>query len=276
MLNKIQPLNSCRAGQYMIEFARGILRLLLPREKGSWSMILEPVCLAVFLYFKPDILLLAAIALSLFFSRRPLVSTLRFRENNSRIGTNIGLTLALSFLFLASGFTMIQISGWGILLYFLISLPFSLTFLAFDRVKKARHPVAEYAGAVGFSFVPATALALAGHTFSENLALMVFLALRTISAVADVRLKLRLLKTADKKRTSYSYWFVHIWALLVGFVLAFSGFLPGFLPWIMVFSSLRSFHLILSDQLATARAVGIDQMKTGIVFNVLVALAYYF
>lgn len=247
-------------------------QLAFPREKGGWSMVAEPLVLALLLHPRPDTLLLVLAAACLFFFRRPSVALSRVPPGPDA-GAHLIISFLLASLFVATTVPLLLKHGGKFTLFFFLSLPFSVVFLAYDRLKRARDPVAEYCGAVGFTFVPSTAAWFGGLPVPECLALMILLALRSLSAVADVRFKLRQVRQLDPKRGPMLL--LHFASLAIATALAVTAMVPPAMTAVFILISLRSWWLIRSPAMRSPRDVGFAYMRTGIAFIALTALIYH-
>jgi hypothetical protein len=169
------------------------LKLVLPKEHGSWFLALEPVALGLLVTPTAAGAALAVAAVSGFFLRRPLKIFSR-EQDGERLKTAR-----------ASVFVLILIAAIGLLLAAKMGgvdklwplLPAALAGLVFvwcDSRNEAREGAAEVAGAVAFGLLPAAFGALAGWSVPASLALAAFMLVRSVPTVLTVRTNLRIKK----------------------------------------------------------------------------------
>jgi hypothetical protein len=171
----------------------GAIKLILPREHGSWSLALEPLALGMLAAPSKPGIALAAAALSGFFLRRPLRLVLKGKPDPRR-SLAFACIAGLGMLALVNLLLIAQ-SGVSWRLWPLIPAGLAgLMFIWFDSRNEAREGVAEVAGATAFGLLPATFGALAGWSTLASIALAMVMLVRAIPTVMLVRTYLRLNK----------------------------------------------------------------------------------
>jgi hypothetical protein len=169
------------------------IKLIMPREHGSWSLALEPLALGMLAAPSKPGVALAAAALSGFFLRRPLRLVLGGKPDPRRSLAFVcvaGLgVLALVNLLLAA-----KLGGISRLWSLIPAGLAGMTFVWLDSRNEAREGVAEVAGASAFGLLPATFGVLAGWGTMASIALAIVMLVRAVPTVILVRTYLRLNK----------------------------------------------------------------------------------
>jgi YwiC-like protein len=162
------------------------LKLILPKEHGTWSFILEPLVFALLIAPSwPGASLCLAVLIAAF-ARRPLklASTLRDPEERA-LARRISGWMAIG---VAIGFgTTLLLGGIGPGLLLLPSLVAGAAYLLFDRVGESRAAAAEIAGASSLAFIPAGVLAYAGWSTLAALAAAFVMLARVVPTILVVR-----------------------------------------------------------------------------------------
>ena len=161
--------------------------LLLPREHGSWSIVLEPVALGLLAAPSAAGAALAVAALALFLTRRPLRLWYDGRNDTARRRTAAHVALALSGIattaILAAGWRGGFVALWPLLL----TLPAAAAFVIFDLQGEARAAAAELAGTMAFALLPLTFGTLAGLPLATAAGLAAAMLVRLGPTVLVVR-----------------------------------------------------------------------------------------
>lgn len=169
------------------------IRLVLPKEHGSWSLALEPVALGLLVAPSSAGAALASAAVSGFFLRRPwkLMSQAKGDPRQS-LAYGCVATLALAGVFsLWLAIRLGVTGGWWPLLPSAVA---GSVFAWCDGRNAAREGTAEIAGAVAFSLLPAAFYTLAGGSVAGALALAGIMLVRSVPTILTVRTCLRIRK----------------------------------------------------------------------------------
>jgi hypothetical protein len=225
MNNSIQSQNSGRS------IARSVA---LPAEKGSWSLVSEPIVLGLLAAPSWAGAALAMGAFFMFLCNRPLKVYLADRRRGrayERTAVALRFLLgyaAMALVGLAVGFAL---GGWRPFVPLLAALPLLALFAVYDQ-RPGRHWQAELTAPVAFAAIVA-AMALAdGWAWPPALGLWGFMIARAVPAVLFIRARLRL----DKgKEAAPGESLVAVFAAHVLAVVAVAGLVwAGWLPWLAV------------------------------------------
>lgn len=166
----------------------------LPAEKGSWSLVSEPILLSLMVAPSWAGLALAVGALALFLANRPLKIYCSDRRRSRAYERTV---LARRYMLLYGAIALaglalaVALAGWQPFAPFLIAAPLLALFMVYDQ-RPGRTWQAELAAPAAFAAV-ASAIALAGGiAWLSALGLWGFLIARTIPAVLFIRARLRL------------------------------------------------------------------------------------
>lgn len=166
--------------------------VFLPKEHGSWSLVLEPLALGLLVAPSSAGGALTVVALAGFFARRPCkaffapVATRR-REAGQAV-------LIFSALGVAGLSVVLVLGGIAPLWPLLPAIPLGSLFAWFDAQNGSRAAAAEVAGSAAFALVPAALATLAGWSAGPALALAGLALARSVPTVLTVRSSLRLAK----------------------------------------------------------------------------------
>jgi hypothetical protein len=165
----------------------------LPKEHGSWSLVLEPLALG--LLVAPSLAggALATAAFAGFLARRPLKAALA-PESSERCCAARQTVVLLSALAVAGLFETVATAGWMPLWPLLLAAPLGGLFAWFDAQGESRAAAAELAGSAAFAILPAVLAVLAGWPAAPALALAVVALGRSLPTVLTIRTCLRLRK----------------------------------------------------------------------------------
>jgi hypothetical protein len=191
---------------------RPAVSVFLPKEHGSWSLVLEPLALGLLVAPSWAGGALAGAALAGFFARRPLKAALvekardvaenvsfsptRRNETLTRSATarrSLALLVALAVVGMAE---VLVLATWTALWPLLPAAGLGAVFVWFDAQGDSRAAAAEVAGSAAFAFVPAALATLAGLPMAVALALAVLALARSVPTVLVVRTCLRQAKGA--------------------------------------------------------------------------------
>lgn len=186
--------------------------VFLPKEHGSWSLVLEPLALGLLVAPSWAGGALAAAALAGFFARRPLKAALveksrdvaenvnfsptRRNETLTRSATARRSLALLAVLAVVGMAEVLLLVSWTALWPLLPAAALGAVFVWFDAQGDSRAAAAEVAGSAAFAFVPAALATLAGLPLTVALALAVLALARSVPTVLVVRTCLRQAKGA--------------------------------------------------------------------------------
>ncbi len=162
--------------------------VVLPRDHGSWSFVLEPVCLGLLAAPSWSGTAIGVAALAAFLTRRPLQVA---RANDGRRGMALVVVAclgAVSVSALAAGLDRAAGPAWAPLL---VALPCAAAFAWFDRQKAAREAAAELSGACAFATVAAVIALAAGRPPGVAALLGGFAVARVVVSIVPIRTFLR-------------------------------------------------------------------------------------
>ena len=169
------------------------IRLVLPKEHGSWSLALEPVALGLLVAPTAAGAALALAAVSGFFLRRPLKIVSR-EQDSERWKTARASVFALAIIAVLGLLLAAKIGGVERLWPLLPAALAGLMFVWYDSRNEAREGAVEVAGAVAFGLLPAAFGTLAGWSGPASLALAAVMLVRSVPTVLTVRANLRIRK----------------------------------------------------------------------------------
>jgi hypothetical protein len=207
----------------------------LPAEKGSWSLVSEPIVLGLLVAPSWAGLALAVSAFALFLLNRPL----KVYWGDRRRGRTYDRTaFALRFIVLygviaiAGAALALALSGWRAFAPFLLAAPLLAVFMIYDR-RPGRHWQAELAAPTAFGAI-VSAVALAGGVdWFPALGLWGFMIARAVPAVLFIRARLRLDKGKDAGPgdSIAGAWLAHVLAVAGVAVLVWAEWLPWTAIW---------------------------------------------
>lgn len=170
--------------------AAPVSSVFLPKEHGSWSLVLEPLALGLLVAPSAAGGALMVTALAGFFARRPFKAFFAPAATRRRAAGQAVL------IFFALGFAGLSVAlvlrGIGPLWPLLLAAPLGGLFAWFDAQNGSRAAAAEVAGSAAFALVPAVLATLAGWSAGPALALAGLALARSVPTVLTVRSSLRL------------------------------------------------------------------------------------
>lgn len=173
-------------------FATPVSPVFLPKEHGSWSLVLEPLALGLLVAPSSAGGALTLTALAGFFARRPFKAC--FAPSATRHLAAGLAVLIFSVLGLAGLSVVLVLGGITPLWPLLLAAPLGGLFAWFDAQNGSRAAAAEVAGSAAFALVPAALATLAGWSAGPALALAGLALTRNVPTVLTVRSSLRLSK----------------------------------------------------------------------------------
>jgi hypothetical protein len=250
---------------------RPAIRLILPKEHGSWSLTLEPIALG--LLVAPSIAgsALAIAAIAGFFLRRPL--KILFREANGErreialAGIFVMAVIAFSGLWLAA-----KNGGLEKLWPLIPAALAGLAFVMFDSRNEGREDAAEISGAFAFGILPAAFATLAGWNFIAAISLAAVALARSVPTVLFVRAFLRIRKGCAVAIAPA------IVVAIIGFLLVASLAFFKTAPWLAALFALaltvRAIFLLGKHPNFSAKTVGVAEAIFGAVMVLSLAAAW--
>jgi len=232
------------------------MKMILPKEHGSWSLALEPIALG--LLVAPSIAggTLAIAAVAGFFLRRPLKILFRERDNDERRKIAIADIFILSAIALAGFLLTAKIAGIEKLWPLIPSALAGFAFALFDSRNEGREGAAEISGALAFGILPAAFATLAGWNFTAAISLAVVMLARSIPTVLFVRTFLRIKKGRAATMAPT------IVAAVIAFLLAASLAMLKTIPWLVTVFALamtaRTIFILVVRPNFSAKAIGIS------------------
>ena len=263
------------------------LSLIVPKERGSWSLALEPIALGILVAPSAPGAALAIACVAGFFARRPLklalvgsqqthpsnpVATpapdadpLRFQA--ALWAAALGV-LALAVLAAANAMGRAH-ALWPLLL----ATPFGLGFLWCDLRHSQRDTEAELAGSMTFALLPAAFATLAGWPAWPALALAVVAMARSVPTVLTIRTYLR------RHRGQAARVWLPITAAGVALVTLIELRNRSLVPWVApafaaVLLARTAFLAIPGRKPASARSLGTVEAIVGAAYVLAVVIAY--
>ena len=251
---------------------REAIRLILPKEHGSWSLALEPLMLGLIVAPSAAGGALAFSVLAAFFLRRPLKLWLGGgadpRRPQAFLCVVILAAMGMVGLILAA-----ILAGPARLWPLLLAVPPGAAFVWFDSRGESREAAAEIAGSIAFAAAPAALASLAGWPADAALAVAVVMASRSVPAILTIRAYLRRNKglpvsIAPALTTSVA-------AVLASALLARAGLAPWTATVVMILLLVRAGLLLgLARPRLPANRVGIAESVLGGVLVIVLALSW--
>jgi len=252
----------------------------LPAEKGSWSLVSEPILLGLLIAPSWAGLALAVGAFAFFLFNRPL----KIFWGDRRKGRVYERTrLAVRFIALYGAIAVAAcglawlLGGWRPFAPFLLAAPLLLVFMIYDQ-RPGRYWQAELAAPAAFAAVVSAVTLAGGLGWTPSLALWGFMIARSVPAVLFVRARLRLDKgkAAGPEDSLPGALLAHVLAL--GLVVAL--YWPDWLPWTAVLAAallLARAIWGLSDYRWRSSVVALGFLETGFgtLSVLLVALGFW-
>ena len=169
-----------------------VASVFLPKEHGSWSLVLEPLALGLLVAPSSAGGALTVAALAGFFARRPFKAFFAPAATRRRAAGQA--VLVFSILGITGLSVALVVGGIAPLWPLLLAAPLAGLFAWFDAQNDSRAAAAEVAGSAAFALVPAALATLAGWSAGPALALAGLALTRSVPTVLTVRNSLRLSK----------------------------------------------------------------------------------
>lgn len=250
--------------------------MLIPREHGTWNLLLEPVALGCLVAPSLPGVLLGLAALALILARTSLLRLVSARNTPSvRSLPPLARSWAYGWLAVAvlSLLGAVGLSGIRILLPLVIALPLGAFQLRSQLLRNARTLNAELAGGLALS-TSTMMIALAGGLSLGTAALLWILpALRVLLSILYIRARLRLgrgeMSAVDDVLDA------HLVVLVVLAGLAVGGWVPALAAAAFGVLGVRTlYELVRKQRGISARRLGFIEVSLGIVFVVMTAAGF--
>jgi len=249
------------------------VRLVLPKEHGSWSLALEPVTLGLLIAPSRAGIPLALAAAAGFFLRRPMKLLLPAKPEPRRaLAASCTGTLLLLF---GAGLWLAAELGGATQLWPLVPTALAgLLFIGFDARETNRAGAAEMAGATAFALLPAAFASLAGWRIECSLALAAVMLARSVPTVMLVRTFLR-----RRKGLSVKCWPAFL-ATMVASVILFWLAAFSLVPWLVAaFSVLfivrAAWYSSENTSRLTARRLGYMELFLGVTMILIATVSWH-
>jgi hypothetical protein len=244
--------------------------LALPVEHGGWSMLLEPIVLALLVAPSVAGSLIAAAALLAFLARHPLklfVQDVRRRKQFARTRICAWLALAYAGASAMALFPAVTMSGSRVLLPLAAGALLALIQFALDLRQRGRSFVAEICGACATA-TTAAAIAVASHrSWEVALTLALLAASLTLPAILFVRAILR-----HERRTTTMV--LHGAAVIGAAILWQRGLTPAVAIAVMAMLLLRAAIGLQAKAIPAAKTIGIREAIAGAAAVLIIAAGY--
>jgi hypothetical protein len=251
--------------------------IALPTEHGGWSFLAEPIVLGLLVAptWKGFVLGLAVV--SLFLLHQPLKIALKDNLKRRRVArTQWAERFVLLYGGLGISFVLILIAmnGANFLLPMLVGGIFALVQVAYDARNQSRELVPELAGSIALAATASSIALLAGWSLTSAIMLWVIVAVRAVTAIIYVRVRLQMVH--DKPHNKSFVLALHIVALCLFVILAVVKAIPFTVVIAMMILIVRAFKGILRPALnVTAKIIGLTELAIGIVYILTVSGGYW-
>jgi hypothetical protein len=244
--------------------------LALPVEHGGWSMLFEPIVLALLVAPSFAGSLIAAAAVLAFLARHPFrlfVQDVRRRRRFARTAICAWLALAYAGTSSIALFAAVAMSGSRVLLPLVAGALLALTQFALDVRQRGRSFVAEICGACATA-TTAAAIAVASHrTWEVALALALLAASLTLPAILFVRAVLR-----HERRTTTMV--LHGAAVIGAAILWQRGLTPAVAIAVMAMLFVRAAIGLQAKAAPSAKIIGMREAIAGAAAVLIIAAGY--
>ncbi len=250
--------------------------ILLPKERGSWSLVLEPIALGLLAAPSLAGASLAVAGTAGFLARRPLKLAVTLDAADPRRKLAAGCTVVLALLAVAALAGAVVRGPWTALWPLLLATPFGAAFLWYDLRQEMREAEAELAGSIAYAVLPAAFGTLAGWTPAAALALAALSLGRSVPTVLTVRAFLRIRKGQNASAMPA----IAAAAVVAGgfSCLMAQGLVPRAAPILAAVLLCRSLFFLMSPTrpVWSAQKVGIIEAVIGAVYVATLAAALHF
>ena len=249
--------------------------IALPAEHGAWSLILEPIVLALLL--APTWLGLSfAIAMfAAFLMHQPIKIVVKdYLKNKITDRTKMARRFVLLYAGLAALFALPIVVNSPVSLWIAIALimPFALIQLYFDFKNQSRSAIAEVSGAIALSGTVSVLAILGGWILSAALTLWLILSLRAVPSILFVRSLFR--KQRGKDASLGLVYIIHIVATGLIILLTFLDNLPTLviIPFLALLG--RAIYTLQMKTIVKAKVIGIREVIFGMITILFVVMGY--
>lgn len=244
----------------------------LPREHGSWSLVLEPLVFGLIAVPSPAGGWLALGALAAFLARRPMRLVLKETRADEPSPARVMFS-ACTLVTLVSLLAADTLGPRDWLLWLLPAGAAGMVFLRFDLRNSGREGTAEVAGAAAFALIPAAIAVLGGASPAVAAALAIVMLGRAVPTVLTVRSALRTAKTGVHRPGAALL--ASSTALVAGVALALASLAPRAAVAALAILALRAVLLLVFPRPALrARTLGAIETVLGAAFVLSAGLAF--
>lgn len=243
-----------------------IRTVALPVEHGGWSLLLEPIAVALLVAPSPAGFSLALAACGAFLARHPLRLVNADRQRGRRFPrTRVAERFLILYAAIATAgaiATALSAADGQWLWPLAVAGPFALLQIALDARGRGRRLLPELAGAIALAATaPSIALA-AGWPRPAAYALWALMTARAVPAILYVRARLNLLHGTEPAATLTMV--VHAAALAVAIACAFAGLSSSVTGIVFLVLLLRAaYGLAGLDRATSAKSIGLREICFG-------------
>ena len=247
--------------------------ILLPKERGGWSLALEPIALALLVAPSAAGAALAVAGVAGFFTRRPLKLAVTSPLSDSRRTCARRWAALFICVVLAALAASAALGPPHALWPLLVAVPFAAAFLWYDLRQAMRETQAELAGCIAFALLPATFATLAGWPWRPAMGLAGLALARSVPTVLTIRTYLHVRKGLPGRASLAVA--VAALAVIALALLAAQRLVPWAAPVLATLMLARTAFLTTSCRpIYTARRLGIIEAVLGVFYVGTLALAY--
>ena len=244
----------------------------LPGEHGGWSLLLEPIALALLVAPSTSGLFISLAAVFAFLTRHPLKLAISDRRKGRKTQRTVlahrfvVLYLSLSIICFVVALTSARSP---FLLPLLIAAPFVIIQFVYDATGRSRALWPELTGAVGVSAVVAAIPLSGGTSPAVALALWVLITLRAVPTILYVRTRIQRLR--GKTSSSLLPLVTHVLAFATGVVMAMTNIAPWLAAAALLVLLIRAVIGLRSNRRdVQAKTIGLTELVFGVIFVVMV------
>lgn len=249
----------------------------LPTEHGGWSFLTEPITLGLLVAPTWKGLLLGLAVVNLFLLHQPLKIALKDNLKRRRVPRTIwaecfvliygGVGIAIVLLLVAA-------NGYRFLLPMMAGSVFALVQVMYDARNKSRELLPESAGSIALASTASSIALLAGWLLVPASMLWLMLAVRAVTTIVYVRVRLRMVY--GKAHSKLPTLGLHLVALCLFGILALFNLIPLAAIVALLLLVLRACKGILFPASSvTAKVIGLTELAIGIVYVMTVSLGYW-
>ena len=248
----------------------------LPSEHGGWSFLLEPILLGLLVALSPAGLLLAIATIGVFLIHQPLKIMTKDRlkgRHPPRLVWAERFVIGYGLLALVPFSILCLTQPLDFLIPIFVAIPFASIQLLYDARNQSRHIVPEVCGAIALATSATSIALLAGWNIELAFVLWGILSLRAVTAILYVRARIRL--EHGSSINPQVVWMVHLFALLVIFILALLNIAPLLTVVPFAILLMRAMVGLSSRRRPQAvKVIGMQELAYGLMTVFIVALGY--